>query len=151
MDKQTRQLSMIFLAAALITLCVYMIVGVGCSLKRDRVTPEPAQQQIKNTLSVAHDLPILVEHVDVDQDGTITAQERQSLIADQPGVLLTFGTIMGMVLFASVASAWASNRWAPKPHPKPDPQSTQASELLTEHTANDGERRQEPAAPEEKP
>jgi hypothetical protein len=85
---------------------------VGCSLKRD-----PAQQQKNTTSQTAPHRnipPITVQQVDQDGDGTISATERQSLIGDQPQVIPTFATIIGLVLFASIMSAWASARWAPK-------------------------------------
>jgi hypothetical protein len=86
---------------------------VGCSMSRN-----PAKQQQKTTSVVSASptmqksaTPVPVHQIDLDGDGTISATERQSLIGDQPSVLLTFATIVGMVIMVSVVTAWASKRW----------------------------------------
>jgi len=81
----------------------------GCSISRG-----PAKQTTESNNPPLAPRSMLVQHVDLDQDGTISAQESRSLMGDQPGVLITFATIVGSVMFASIASAWASNRWKPK-------------------------------------
>lgn len=97
--------------------CWLMFMCVlGCSA-RSILNKPPAQQQSNKTsfnppMVRTPDIP--VELVDVDQDGTITAQERQNLVGDQPSVIGTFATIIGLVLLASIGSAWASAKWKPK-------------------------------------
>lgn len=86
---------------------------VACSMSRN---PAKQQQNTTSTISQpAHNqppgTPIPVDQIDQDRDGTISATERQSLIGDQPSVLLTFVTIVGMVIMVSVTTAWASKRW----------------------------------------
>ena len=121
----------VLLAAAITWLCYLMI---GCSMSRTNTNP-PAKQQIENSPPRVATEPIPIEHVDVDQDGTISAAERRSLIGDQPSVLLAFGTIIGLVLLVSIVSAWTSAKWAPreKRPPRADTDNPdQADTLLTE-------------------
>jgi hypothetical protein len=104
---------MVYLATFAIVVIGLCVSHAGCSLKRS-----PAQQTSQNTpltRPVVHtSQPMPIEQVDLDGDGTLSASERQSLIGDQPGVIPTFATIIGLVLFASIASAWASVKWAPR-------------------------------------
>ncbi len=90
---------------------------VGCVLRPVTNPNNPAQQTNRSTLITTESTPIPITTIDQDGDGTLSATERQSLIGDQPGVLPTFSMIIGLVLFASIASAWASSKWSPKKHP----------------------------------
>jgi hypothetical protein len=148
------------LSAVAIAACCYMLVCTsGCSAKSILNKP-PAQQQSKTTspnMPTISTPDIPVELVDIDQDGTITAQERQSLMGDQPSVIGTFATIIGLVLLASIGSAWASAKWKPKEAPASDtdpPASDGERQLLTDQVSEfdfmgDG-RPREPAAPEKR-
>lgn len=138
--------------------CWSIMMGVnGCS--RSMLNKPPAQQQSKTTTfnpPIVRTPDIPVEFVDVDQDGTITAQERQNLMGDQPSVIGTFATIIGLVLVASIGSAWASAKWKPKDQadepPTPPADSDGARQLLTDQVSEidfmgDGQPK-EPAAPD---
>lgn len=122
---------MAYLMTFVLVVILTFATCAGCSLKRSS-----AQQSEKHTLepraTVAVNQPIAVDQVDLDRDGTISATERQSLMGDQPGVIPTFATIIGLVLFASIMSAWASARWAPK-QPKSATKRS-GEQLLTEQT-----------------
>ena len=96
---------------------IWCVLLVGCVLRPVNHPTNPAKQTNRSTLMITPDQPVPVATIDQDGDGTISVTERQGLIGDQPGVLPTFSTIIGLVLFASIASAWASARWAPKRHP----------------------------------
>lgn len=142
-------------AVAFAAFCYTLIGTTGCSA-RSILNKTPAQQQSKTTSPNApaiHTPDIPVELVDIDQDGTITAQERQSLMGDQPSVIGTFATIIGLVLLASIGSAWASAKWKPKEAPSSDTSdgerqllAEQASEYDFMGDGKDGGSR-EPAAP----
>ena len=101
------------MAYLMVFVLVMIVTCVGCSTSR-----KPAKQQQKTT-SVAStspnirtsDTPVPVEQIDLDGDGAISAVERRSLVGDQPSVLVTFATIVGMVIMVSVVTAWASKRW----------------------------------------
>jgi hypothetical protein len=148
------------LSAVAFAACCYMLISAsGCSARSILNNTPPAQQQNKTTSPNAptiHIPDIPVELVDVDQDGTITAQERQSLMGDQPSVIGTFATIIGLVLLASIGSAWASAKWKPEeppPAPPEDAASDGGRSMLTEdmmgvYPTNPTERRREPAAPD---
>lgn len=144
---------MVLSAVAFAAFC-YMLVGTtGCSA-RSILNKTPAQQQSKTTspnVPAISTPDIPVELVDIDQDGTITAQERQSLMGDQPSVIGTFATIIGLVLVASIGSAWASAKWKPKEAPSPDTSDGERP-LPTDRAheydfMGDGEQSREPAAP----
>ena len=93
----------------------------------------PAKQTTESNNPHMAQRSMLVEHVDIDQDGTISAEESRSLMGDQPGVLITFAMIVGSVMFASIASAWASSRWKPKPHTTTTTPTMSAHEPLEPH------------------
>ena len=104
---------MVYLMAFVLIVIVAFATCAGCSMSRN-----PAKQQQKTTSVVsttpniqASDTPVPVQQIDLDGDGAISATERQSLVGDQPSVLLTFATIVGMVIMVSVVTAWASKRW----------------------------------------
>ena len=104
---------MAYLMAFVLIVIVTFATCAGCSMSRN-----PAKQQQKNTSVVVttpnirtSDTPVPVEQIDLDGDGTISAVERRSLVGDQPSVLVTFATIVGMVIMVSVVTAWASKRW----------------------------------------
>ena len=98
----------------------------------------PAKQQKSNTspnvAPVVH-TSIPVNQVDLDQDGTISAQEQLVLKQDNQSAIAAFVVIIALVLTTSILSAWASARWAPKSHP------------TTPTRVKPGRRQEEPAAP----
>lgn len=98
-----------------------VIFGTGCSIKRS-VDPPAKQQKISTSnpvpVVVPAETPIPVSLIDLDRDGTISATERRSLTHDQPGVVVTFISIVASVIVASILTAWAGSRWsnrAPRP------------------------------------
>lgn len=98
-----------------------VIFGTGCSIKRS-VDPPAKQQKISTPnpvpVVIPADTPIPVDLIDLDRDGTISAIERRSLTHDQPGVIITFISIVASVIVASILTAWAGSRWsnrAPRP------------------------------------
>lgn len=104
---------MAYLMAFVLLVIVTFATCAGCSMSRN-----PAKQQQKTTSVVVNtpnirtsDTPVPVQQIDIDGDGAISAAERRSLVGDQPSVLLTFATIVGMVIMVSVVTAWASKRW----------------------------------------
>lgn len=143
-------------AVAFAAFCYMLVATSGCGA-RSILNKPPAQQQIKPTspnVPTISTPDIPVELVDIDQDGTITAQERQSLMGDQPSVIGTFATIIGLVLVASIGSAWASAKWKPKDTPDSDEGSDGTRQLLAEQVheydfMGDGKSGdpEEPAAP----
>lgn len=75
----------------------------GCTLSRG-----PAQQQTIQSSPVASQAAqsVPVEQIDIDGDGTISAEERQSLTNTSDQVLPTFVAIIMCVTLVSVACAW---------------------------------------------
>ena len=111
MRRDSKETIWCVLPAVTITWLCYLMIG--CTMSRTQHT-SPAKQQIENSPPRVATQPILIEHVDIDGDGTISATERQSLTGDQPDVLIAFGTIIGLVLLVSIVSAWTSAKWAPR-------------------------------------
>lgn len=100
----------------------------------------PAKQQKSNTspnMAPVVNTSIPVSQLDLDQDGTISAQEQLVLKQDNQSAIAAFVVIIALVLTTSILSAWASARWAPKAHPKPP----------TTTRFKPGRRQEEPAAP----
>lgn len=127
---------MVYLMTFVIIVILAFATCAGCSISR-----KPAKQQ-QNITSNPPPVPqvqqnIPVASVDLDQDGTISETERRSLMGDQPDVLLTFGTIVGLVLAVSVITAWASARWGHDQRSAADDTSAGAAS-------------EEPAAPEQR-
>ena len=93
-------LFMVLLFTSLVTLLT------GCTTLN-----QPAQQQkISTPSTTSKQSEVAVSQIDLNSDGTISAQEKQLLIDSQPDVNLTFAVIMGLVLLISLACAWAARR-----------------------------------------
>ena len=92
---------------------VMLFTGLGTLLTSCTTLNKPAQQQKISTPSTTSE--VAVSQIDLNSDGTISAQEKQLLIDSQPDVNLTFAVIMGLVLLISLACAWAARRESTPP------------------------------------
>lgn len=94
---------------------VLLFTSLGTLVTSCTTLNRPAQQQkISTTSDTVSTSDVAVSQIDLDRDGTISAQEKQLLLDTQPDVNLTFTVIMLLVLLISGACAWAS-RSTPRP------------------------------------
>lgn len=115
-NNMTQARDLLYLTTTLLITTLVLFTGLGTLLTSCTTLNKPAQQQkISTPSTTSKQSEVAVSQIDLNSDGTISAQEKQLLIDSQPDVNLTFAVIMGLVLLISLACAWAARRESTPP------------------------------------